>query len=235
MAATIAQASEIGNQGGSSNLQRFKAHHSPTFRGGGDPMVDDHWFREVEKIMEAMEITSDATKIKLAACQLEGESQVWWDWVKASKDLEEMTWAEFCEIFIGKFLPASTRHEKAQEFLKLRQGTMTMLEYVDKFTEFTRFADDYVAIDMAKVRKFKDGMKLSIRGKIVGILLQDLESMVRTAMAIEREVDDAWSIRDAGVVKDKRNESQPSSSSSGKKQKISTSQGFQGQGLDYQG
>ena len=28
-----------------------------------------------------MEITFDATKIRLAAFQLEGESQVWWDWV----------------------------------------------------------------------------------------------------------------------------------------------------------
>ena len=37
-------------------------------------MVADHWFRQVGKIMEAMEITFDATKIKLAAFQLEGES-----------------------------------------------------------------------------------------------------------------------------------------------------------------
>ena len=40
--------------------------------------------------------------------------------------------------------------------------------------------------------------------------------MVKTAMAIEREVDDEQSIWDASV-KDKRNESQPSSASSGKK------------------
>ena len=33
VAATIAQASAIGSQGGSSNLQRFKAHHPPTFKG----------------------------------------------------------------------------------------------------------------------------------------------------------------------------------------------------------
>ena len=62
--------------------------------------------------MEVMEITSNATKIKLATFQLEGESQVWW--------------------------------------------------------ELAHFVDDYVAIDMAKVRKFEDGLKLSIRGKIVG-------------------------------------------------------------------
>ena len=46
-----------------------------------------------------------------------------------------------------------------------------MLKYMAKFTELAHFADDYVAIEMAKVRKFKDGLKLSIRGKIVGFLL----------------------------------------------------------------
>ena len=44
---------------------------------------------------------------------------------------------------------------------------------------------------MAKGRKFEDGLKLSIWGKIVGLFLQDLDSMVRIAMAIEREMDDA--------------------------------------------
>ena len=43
-AAAISQASVAGSQGGSSNLQRFRARHPPTFIGGGDPMVEDHWF-----------------------------------------------------------------------------------------------------------------------------------------------------------------------------------------------
>ena len=82
-----------------------------------------------------------------------------------------MTWEEFRKLFMGKFFSASSRHAKAWEFLGLKQGTMTILEYVAKFTELARFRDDYVASDMAKVRKFKDGLKLSIRGKIVGLLL----------------------------------------------------------------
>ena len=93
---------------------------------------------------------------------------------------------------------------------------MTVLEYVAKFTELARFADDYVVTYITKVRKFEDGLKLSIQGKIMGLLLQDLDSMVRTAMAIEREVDDARNIQDAGV-KDKRKDSQSSSFGSGKK------------------
>ena len=55
--------------------------------------------------------------------------------------------------------------------------------------------------------------------------------MVRTAMAIEGEIADAKSIRDAGTSK--RKEGHPFSSS-GKRQRTSVSRGSQGQGQGYQ-
>ena len=134
---------------------------------------------------------------------------------------------------MGKFYPASARHAKAQDFLELKQGTMTILEYVAKLTELARFGDDYVASDMAKVKKFEDGLKLSIRGKIGGLLLQDMDYMVRTALAIKREIEDARSIRDTSDG-DKRKEGKPSSSS-GKKQRTYVPRGFLGQGRGFQG
>ena len=63
----IEQAGIAGRQEDPSNLQRFRAHHPPTFTEGGDPMVTDHWFMQIEKVLEAMEITSDTTRIRLAA------------------------------------------------------------------------------------------------------------------------------------------------------------------------
>ena len=39
-------------------------------------MVAYHWFRQIEKVLEAIDITFDMAKIKLAVFQLEGESQV---------------------------------------------------------------------------------------------------------------------------------------------------------------
>ena len=65
--AAIAQARIAGSQGDPSNPQRFRTHHPPTFTGGKDPMVVDHWFMQNEKVLEAMEITSDTTRIRLAA------------------------------------------------------------------------------------------------------------------------------------------------------------------------
>ena len=73
-----------------------------------------------------------------------------------------MTWANFCRLFMGKYFPASAGHEKAREFLELRQGTITILDYVARFTELAHFWDDYMANDATKVRKFEDGLKLSI-------------------------------------------------------------------------
>ena len=81
-------------------------------------MVADHWFMQIEKVLEAMEITSDATRIRLVAFQI-----------------EVMTWAEFQELFMGKYFPDTARHAKAQEFLELKQGVMTVMDYVARFTE----------------------------------------------------------------------------------------------------
>ena len=112
-AAAIEQAGIAGSQGGPSNLQRFRAHHPQKFTGGGDPMVADHWFIQIEKVLEAMEITSDETRIRLAAFQLEGEAQVWWRWARTSRYIEAMTWAEFQELFMGKYFPDTARNVKA--------------------------------------------------------------------------------------------------------------------------
>ena len=75
-------------------------------------------------------------------------------------------------------------------------------------------------------RIFENGLKLSIRGKIVGFRLRDMDSMVGT-LTKEREIEDARSTRDAGVGS--KREDQPSSSS-GKRQKTSASHEFQDQG-----
>ena len=122
---------------------------------------------------------------------------------------------------MGMYFPDTTRHAKAQEFLELKQGVLMVMDYVAGFTELARFADDYVATDMAKVRRFENGLKLSLRARIVGLCLQDMDSMVGIALTIEREIEDARSTQDASV-NSKRKESQ-SSFSSGKRQRASSS------------
>ena len=69
-------------------------------------------------------------------------------------------------------------------------------------------------------KRFENGLKLSIRGRIVGFRLWDMDSMVGVALIIEREIDDARSTRDAGVGSNREDQLSPSS---GKRQKTSAS------------
>ena len=48
-------------------------------------------------------------------------------------------------------------------------------------------------------RRFENGLKLSIWGRIVGLRLRNMDSMVRMTLTIEREIEDARNTRDAGV------------------------------------
>ena len=48
-------------------------------------------------------------------------------------------------------------------------------------------------------RRFKNGLKLSIRGRIIGFRLRDMDTMVGMALTIEREIEDTWNTRDTGV------------------------------------
>ena len=68
--------------------------------------------------------------------------------------------------------------------------------------------------------RHENGLKLSIRDRIVGLRLRDMESVVVTVLTIEREIEDTWNTRDTGVG-NKREELL--SLSSGKRQKTSAS------------
>ena len=69
-------------------------------------------------------------------------------------------------------------------------------------------------------KRFENGLKLSIPDRLVGFRLRDMDSMVGVALTIEREIEDTWNTRDAGVGSKREDQFSPSS---GKRQKTSAS------------
>ena len=69
-------------------------------------------------------------------------------------------------------------------------------------------------------RRFENGLKLSIRGRIVVFRLRDMDSMVGTALTIEREIEDTWNTQDTGVGNKREDQLSPSSE---KREKTSAS------------
>ena len=59
--------------------------------------------------------------------------------------------------------------------------------------------------------RHENGLKLSIRDRIVGLRLRDIDSMVGTVLTIEREIEDTWNTRETGVGSKREDQLSPSS------------------------
>ena len=59
--------------------------------------------------------------------------------------------------------------------------------------------------------RHENGLKLSIRDRIIGLRLPDMDSIVRTSLTIEREIEDTWNTRDTGVGNKRKDQLSPSS------------------------
>lgn len=55
---------------------------------------------------------------------------------------------------------------KKEEFLRLRHGTMTILEYKHKFNELSRFDIELVPNEAEKCRQVKEGLWMTIQTMI---------------------------------------------------------------------
>ena len=66
-----------------------------------------------------------------------------------------VTWQEFTAAFREYYISASVLNRKLMEFLDLRQGSMSMMDYVNKFNHLSQYAGTHVDIDEKKDRFYR--------------------------------------------------------------------------------
>ena len=65
-----------------------------------------------------------------------------------------MTWQEFTVAFREYYIPAGVLNRKLTEFLNLRQGSMSVMDYVNKFNHLSQYAGTHVDTDEKKRDRF---------------------------------------------------------------------------------
>ncbi|XP_028126409.1 uncharacterized protein LOC114323125 [Camellia sinensis] len=146
--------------------QKFMKMKPPTFLGDIEPLKEETWLLEIEKLFEVFPCT-ETRKVLLATYTLNDEARRWWLLIRNTNG--NMTWARFNEIFYDKYFPQCFRVRKVFEFQELKQGRMSVAEYEAKFTELARFALHMVDTNYEKARKFEGGLDLDIFDQ-VGVL-----------------------------------------------------------------
>ena len=74
----------------------------------------------------------DSSGVSFTAFQFRGAAYQWWRAYELDSLVEaaSLTWTQFSDMFLREYVPQSLRDAWCVEFEKLRQGSMTVSEYV---------------------------------------------------------------------------------------------------------
>jgi hypothetical protein len=123
-----------------------------------DPLDADDWLKTINKMLNITQC-NDREKVLYASGRLEGATSDWWDaYTTAHAAADTITWQEFHESFRTHHIPDGVKKLKQKGFLALKQGNMTVSEYLDGFTHLSRYAPDDVNTDAKRQERFLDGL-----------------------------------------------------------------------------
>ncbi|XP_073153287.1 uncharacterized protein [Henckelia pumila] len=161
-----AQTANAGNNHHAANqnpiYKRFLELGPPEFKGETDPLIAEQWFQAMETAFEFMQIT-DADRLRCATYMFRDDARVWWNGAKAALNLTTLTWNGFKDVFYGKYFTVSTRNRLAREFLEIRQGNMSIAEYVKKFERGRYFVPMILGDPAEELKHFTEGLNAFIR------------------------------------------------------------------------
>jgi hypothetical protein len=123
-----------------------------------EPLDADDWLQMVEKKLQVVQC-NNGEKVLLASHQLIGPASDWWDaYVEAHEEPESINWNELKMAFRSHHVPQGVIKFKKKEFQNLKQGSMTVSEYVTRFTQLSHYAPNDMNTDEKKQECFLNGL-----------------------------------------------------------------------------
>ncbi|WVZ48601.1 hypothetical protein U9M48_000022 [Paspalum notatum var. saurae] len=136
----------------------FAALQPPIFTTAPDPLDADDWLRIIESKFSLLPHLSEQQKARFAAQCLHGPSGAWCASFLAMQPAgHQVTWDEFRVAFRAHYLPPSLIELKQREFRALRQGDMSVLEYVQAFIRLSQYSPEDVNTDPRRATRLLDG------------------------------------------------------------------------------
>jgi hypothetical protein len=101
--------------------------------------------------------------------------------------LDTITWQEFQESFRTHHIPTGVKKLKQKEFLTLKQGNMTVSEYLDEFTHLSRYAPDEVNTDAKRQEHFLDSLIRPLNYHLQSHTFPNFQMLLNKAIGLENK------------------------------------------------
>ncbi|XP_042472335.1 uncharacterized protein LOC122054997 [Zingiber officinale] len=155
------------------------------YQGGADPWPARSWLKNLESRFGYMSCT-DEEKVELAAYHLRDQAITWWDMQKTIFGEQHIMWSMFRDAFERQYFPATFCLAQRQEFLNLKQGDRSVMEYNAEFCRLAEFCPHLVAHDYDRIQQFTQGLATYIRIRMSGFPGTSYREVLDRALFIER-------------------------------------------------
>ncbi|XP_028087913.1 uncharacterized protein LOC114288593 [Camellia sinensis] len=139
-------------------IKQFQDLKPTIFTGSTNPLVEEAWVRDMEKIFRALPCT-ERQKVTFATFTFKDDAQEY-----------------------------SVRKQKKPEFIHLRQGTMIVAEYESKFTQLARFTTYVIPTEAQNTKKFEARLHPKIKDRLEVLKLPTYAAVVDGAYIAEKGI-----------------------------------------------
>jgi hypothetical protein len=139
-------------------------------------MDAEDWLKGVEK------------KLDIAQCT-DGTATNWWEtYCNAHVNVDTITWNELKARFRTHYVPRGTMKLKRKEFADLRQGGMSVNEYLNSFIQLSRYAPNDIKTNEKKQDMFLNWLNDDVQFQLLNTNYADFHHMVDKAIVIENKI-----------------------------------------------
>ncbi|KAJ9544942.1 hypothetical protein OSB04_024649 [Centaurea solstitialis] len=157
------------------SYKTFVACKPPTYKGERDPVLAMRWIEEIEMVFETCRCAAENKNVETGG--------------RGTEAVRTMSWKSFVAKFRSQFCPMAATKKMEEEFLQLKQGTLSVQEYTTRFIEKSRIAEVYVPTEEHRVERYIWGLKGNIREFVMGKDPTTFQAAINAAELIEREKD----------------------------------------------
>jgi hypothetical protein len=164
----------------------FLETHPLIFTRAEHPIEANEWLQTLEQKFRVIPQCTDTQKAKFAGLQLQGPAGTWWSNFLTRQPSEgTITWDEFKTAFRAQFILAGVMKMKFEEFLKLEQGSKSVMEYTNAFDHLAQYAPEHVDTETKKRDCYLRDLNVRMQDKLSTCTFADYSSAVSMAFTAE--------------------------------------------------
>ena len=128
---------------------------------------------------------TDEQRVLFSNFLMEDRAKDWWAAVER-RSPDGISWDQFQQEFTDRFFPQSHKDSKIEEFFKLEQKNMSVLEYEKKFSELVRLVPYIQANEVLECKRFLLGLQHRIRVHLSIVAQNRFGDLVKASLRVEQ-------------------------------------------------